>query len=1045
MITTTLQPLTAPAPTAECAPGPVPPNTPSTLPVTPFWTRVRYTLYAVLLTVFPFLDLTGDTGKPYSLEVYTGDEGLPQDAVGAVVQSGDGYLWAGTGFGLARFDGARFRVFEADSEPALERSAITCLLAGDGTRLWIGTQTGLVLRDGDGFTTRTGERQFPAERINWLTPRREGGVWVGAAHGLVLVASNRVDRFTEPQGLLDDDVQEVHELPDGRVLVRHGAGWQELEPGRGQFVAARESLIPDATLETALPADLAGRAWAANRDGVWMNDIDGWRRVLEFPPERRPDLVRLHSHPTLGLLVLAPPLAVHHWDGSRMQVLAADPEVVLRRARALTVDREGSLWFAGERGLARLHPRTARVLTTADGLPDDLTYTTSAAPDGSVWVGTGYGVARVAGGRVEPLALPDGARPGSHVVLAARNGDIWLSPGDNRIFRRPAGSDAVGETAVLGGRAVRCLFEDRQGGIWAGTSAGLFQVSAGGADLVHRDGPLAVHDVRSVLHDRQGVYWVGTRGGLFQLRNGIATPEPSGNGAPTNDVRALWEDRRGNLWAGSTAGLHLRRNGAWQRFDRDIGLAETVVNQLLEDDAGRLWMAGLRGIHAAPLDDLLAVAGGEADRVRCLTLGRLDGLLGSESRGGVQPAGSRDARGDLWFPTLNGLVRVLPGRVAANLQPPRVVIERVLANGRELPADRLRGALGPARSNSPPALQLHRRDAETLTVEFTAATFIQNRQARIRYRLDGHPSGWREVTDARSATYTSLPAGRYAFELLAANGHGIWTPDPVVLRLEILPHYYETGWFFLLVAVALVACGLAVASGYHRRREAGLAAAHAALEAERSRIAKDLHDDIGASLTGLAFQAELARSQLTGPAADHFANYAGTARGLVDRLRQVIWAMNPACDTLEQLATYLGQYLENLALPAETRLRLDIPTHLPAIAVRSEVRHHLLMAVKEAVTNALRHSGAGELRFRLRADHGWLEVTVEDTGRGLPAEMLLAGLDRALPAGHGLANLRSRMAALGGSCRIQSRPGEGTTVTLRAPVAPDAHPLPPTP
>ena len=121
MITTTLQPLTAPAPTAECAPGPVPPNTPPTTPVTPFWTRVRYTLYAVLLTVFPFLDLTGDTGKPYSLEVYTSDEGLPQDAVGAVVQSGDGYLWAGTGFGLARFDGSRFRVFEADSEPALER------------------------------------------------------------------------------------------------------------------------------------------------------------------------------------------------------------------------------------------------------------------------------------------------------------------------------------------------------------------------------------------------------------------------------------------------------------------------------------------------------------------------------------------------------------------------------------------------------------------------------------------------------------------------------------------------------------------------------------------------------------------------------------------------------------------------------------------------------------------------------------------------------------------------------------------------------------
>ena len=226
-----------------------------------------------------------------------------------------------------------------------------------------------------------------------------------------------------------------------------------------------------------------------------------------------------------------------------------------------------------------------------------------------------------------------------------------------------------------------------------------------------------------------------------------------------------------------------------------------------------------------------------------------------------------------------------------------------------------------------------------------------------------------------------------------------------------------------------------MARQHYRRRERRLEADRLALERERSRIARDLHDDLGANLTGLAMQAEISSYRLDGAAAEELLGFARASRSIAQRLHEVIWAVDPECDTLRSLADFLAMQTEQLIGPTQIRYRFDAPEDLPDIRLRAGTRHQLVMAAREAVNNAIKYATASEIRVKIElGPKELLSISVRDDGVGLPMDTT-SGAPKPVVGGNGLNNMRLRLRSLGGTFRVSSAPGAGTLVLLEVLVA----------
>jgi signal transduction histidine kinase len=318
-----------------------------------------------------------------------------------------------------------------------------------------------------------------------------------------------------------------------------------------------------------------------------------------------------------------------------------------------------------------------------------------------------------------------------------------------------------------------------------------------------------------------------------------------------------------------------------------------------------------------------------------------------------------------------------------------------------------------------------------LEIHYTANFLSAPERVAFKYRLEGYDRGWLwDDQNRRVAFYTNLRPGDYTFHVTARSPHGSWNTQGDQFSFHVAPHFWET-WPFYVGCGAVV---LSAALGLHCRRVRGLRRVQLleqqrALQEERGRIAKDLHDDLGANLTGLALQLDVmgSRSRSADAQQSQLAALARSTRGLVDNMREVVWAMNPQHDNMESSASFLGQYTEQYLAAAGLRCRLELPVQAPAYPVNSQTRHQLYLVMKEALHNIVRHARATEVRLRLEQEQAELRLTVEDDGCGLPP-------DGARATEHGLDNMKKRVADLGGEFSATTRPNQGTCVAIRLPL-----------
>jgi signal transduction histidine kinase len=324
-----------------------------------------------------------------------------------------------------------------------------------------------------------------------------------------------------------------------------------------------------------------------------------------------------------------------------------------------------------------------------------------------------------------------------------------------------------------------------------------------------------------------------------------------------------------------------------------------------------------------------------------------------------------------------------------------------------------------------------------LDFHFTALSFTAPDKVRFRYRLAGFDNAWVEAGTKRAAHYGPLPPGRYEFQVTACNNDGVWNEQGIRLALQQQPFFWQTWWFAAGVGLTVIgafAAAVRYAATRSLRRKLERLKQQRALERERERIARDIHDDLGAGLTQIMLQSSLARRESEGRMQTDLTQISETARDLVRTMDEIVWAINPENDTLDGLVTYLGKFVQDFLATAKLRCRLDLPAEVPAIAVPAETRHHLFLALKEVLNNVIKHAQANEAFFQLQFQPGAFTLIIKDNGTGFtPGLPGAANRDR-IASGQGLRNLASRLAAMGGTCTVTSAPGQGTRVELSVPI-----------
>jgi len=312
-------------------------------------------------------------------------------------------------------------------------------------------------------------------------------------------------------------------------------------------------------------------------------------------------------------------------------------------------------------------------------------------------------------------------------------------------------------------------------------------------------------------------------------------------------------------------------------------------------------------------------------------------------------------------------------------------------------------------------------------------SFVSPRNVAFKYRLAGLDRDWVEAGARRAAYYTRLPPGHYRFEVMACNNDGVWSQEAAALALTVLPHFWQTGWF--LGGAALAALGAAGETARrvarHRMRQHREALERMqAVERERIRIAQDMHDDLGSRLTRIAQLGTFTMrdSQSFEEMKSHLGSLTDHIRGLINAMDEVVWTVRPENDSLPNLAAFVSDYTERFLAQTGVSHRLELDPEFPEQPVAAPARHNLLLAVKEALNNAVRHGPPKIIRLKIHARDGWLEVVIADDGHGFD-------VSQARARGHGLANVAERMTRIQGSAQFASELGKGTTVTLRLPLA----------
>jgi len=1002
----------------------------------------------------------------FSVTTWGVDEGLPQSSVTDIAQTPDGFLWISTLMsGISRFDGVHFANFDSLNTPALVNSGIRRLLVDKEGNLWVNDSWGnLLLRQGNDFV-KTGESfrlgfivgdhagrlAFATLDNELVTGRRDlaghwqwrrfkapydigqnyhedaqGGLWFLAVGGkLGRFTGEQFELLDTPPGLLGKKIQSLASDKHGKIWVgteTELACWEKdvftnLGPGGVSRKISVRRIIPT---QDGLWLE-ANNQLSFFDQNQWHDPVIGWNG--KQAPWSHVRAIRTDNAGGIWFSLSEEGLAHVDRDGKLVRVTTAEG-LPSQLVQAFFCDRAGNLWAGYHRGgLAQVREQTVRSVGRAQGLLDTLVTSVTEDKAGAIWLGTAGGtVARYVDGECENLNLPlRGIYCQDVVVCGGPDGRVWIGTGGNGllVWEKNEFRHVVLPDQLTPG--VRLLQVARNGSVWFANFSGVYQFADGELTCVVTNAK-PEEAAASLAEAPDGSMWFGTFNGLLRRwqKGKLMSCQPA-DGIPPSRLWSLLATPDGTIWAGTiNAGLLRFQAGKFTRYTKADGLADNYISHILADDLENLWLASGVGVMCVAKKSL-AEHDARHTPVSGRMFGRSDGLPTVAMTLEFQPSCLKTHAGTLWFGTPKGAAWLRPDDLRPAEPTPQVMVEKVLADRQP----REFSAVG-----NLPVITLQPGE-KYLDVAYTAPNFVSPDLLRFKYRLHPLDSDWVDAGSQRAVSYNHLSPGEYTFQVVAGNADGVWSPAGARFRIVVRPHFWERKSFQLLAAMLLLlAVGIGVRRASHQRlrRRLEMLRQQQQVQQERARIAQDLHDDLGAGLTEIGLTSDFGKN-LKSPAeaaGEYFSEIGARARELVQRLDEIVWAVNPRNDSFNSITIYVCEYAQHLMKPVNIACRFELQPELPELNLSSEQRYNLFLAFKETVHNVARHSQATELHLRIFTREQKLHFEIADNGAGFAVGVAAAGAD-------GLRNIHQRIERLCGQCEITSQPGQGTRVSFWIP------------
>jgi ligand-binding sensor domain-containing protein/signal transduction histidine kinase len=979
------------------------------------FSRFRPIFFVLLLTLCPVIAtvcaqehrkaLEAPLSSAWGQKAWSSENGLPQNSVHRILQTRDGYLWIATEGGVARFNGIQFTVFNQESEPTFTSNDTCCLAEDRSGGLWIGTSDGLLRYAGGAFRRYTTADGLPSAVILSLAPTSDGSLLILTTGGLARYDGQKFTPLALSPSALGAGLDNTVWLANATGIFSYNHEQLRAAPVLGLPAEPAEGL---GSLED-------GSQWARTRTAflLWnQGRLQAWHSGRELPGTRVQSFLE-DSHGTLWVgtdqgLVALPSARIA--DNRRLESLAA-----LGTNSILTMfeDREHNLWVGTDTtGLHVLQQRKFRTLPSLLGNP--ITAITQTA-DGVVWLGSkDDGLFRYEDGQTRHFSTKDGLLSDVILTLAAdRDGSLWIGTPDGLNHLHGQKIESYTSADGLPDDFIRSLFADHDGTLWIGTRRGLAHRRHRQFTLLSRANGFKSDLIGAMLrsHSHSNDLWVGTLDGLVRIRDGSLTVFTKAQGLSDDVITSLFEDTDCTLWVGTKEGGLSRSspNGFSPVNAHDL---PREIDAILEDAHGYLWLTSSRGIVRVLVSELMACGEATTCNPHIATYGSSDGMPTEETSSTGHPGAWQTTDGQLWFATRKGVAIVNPIDLRENQTPPPVVIERFTVDDTEM-----RG--GGEEIAIPPG---HVRYG----FEYAGLSYVSPSRVRYRYILQGFDKQWTQAGSRRNAYYTNLPPGRYRFRVQAANENGIWNEAGAEVAFVIKPPFYRTLWFLALAILLLAGVVYAI----YKMRVRALRSQFDAVLAERTRIAREIHDTLAQDFVGVSAQLELtahllAQSQVLEASQQVDRTRDLVREGLADA-RRSIWDLR-AAGTQATLPMRLTRFVEQ---SSADHLKTDVNIGGTYRALAPSLENEVFRIAQEAFTNIVRHAKATHVLLNLRYHPNDLTLTISDNGIGFEAT------DATLPEeGHfGLQGMRERSRQINAVLNVKSSSESGTTVTLTVPL-----------
>jgi signal transduction histidine kinase/ligand-binding sensor domain-containing protein len=1019
------------------------------------------------------------------LKSYTTADGLAHNTVNKIFRDSRGFLWFCTGEGLSRFDGYSFTNFGTDQ--GLPHPNVNDILETKTGDFWVATDAGLVFFNPKGVpATRgvKGDSRAPmftvvkgddddrrAKVVSVLLAGRDGTIWCGTLKGLLrLTITNDLRSLTTvPIGLLTRYAEQT----DINTLIedRYGTLWVGAQSGlyrrwpNGDSIRYDDSKGLQFGPTFALLEDRSGSVWVGTAfNGLLRLTIDDAR----ISPQITATYSAKTGLETNWIFALHQSTDGKLWVGSNKGLYefsstdgpATGPIHLYTEREGLSFsevvtlleDGNGNFWFGTNTvGAMKLTHHGFVSFDARDGVKKVMSIFQSGAGDiyvhGDFLGDTNRSLVGEAGldflnpapidirrrlGHLEnqhfawliPAALRSKYLGWSDRTTAfqARSGEWWIGTGEGLYLFPPVKNFADLKSAQPSSvyqlndypfTMVYRLYEDVRGDIWVSVALATGYALARWDhqtrtlhDMAKTQGLLSITEnlPTAFKEDSRGNLWVGfLRGEVARYRSDRFSSFTMSNGALIGRINDFYLDKRGRLWIGTSLGGVFRTDDpeaehpTFTNYSTQLGLSSNYGSAIVEDVYGRIYVGTGRGL----------------DRIDPAT-GRIEHFTTADGlAAGVILVSFRADNGELWFGTSQGLSRLLPDPPQPAADPPSVLLiglrsdgvaQQVAANG---DSEFFLSDLAPGGNH--------------LQIDFVGLSFAPGESLRYQYRLEGADKDWSAATAQRTVNYANLAPGNYRFFVRALTSDGSFSTVPATVTFAVRPHFWQRWWFLALATMTLA---LVVYAFYRYRLQRLLQIVNI-----RSRIAMDLHDDIGANLTRISLLSEVAKQNVgnaNGSEDSPLMSISRIARESVGSMSDIVWAIDPKADTLLDLTRKMRQHAEEVFTLRDIDLKFSAPSAKESLRLGVDVRRDLLLIFKEAVNNAARHSRCTQVAIELKLQSSRLLLKIEDNGIGFD--------DTVETQGHGLRSMKQRVRALAGTLEFVVRPGSGTIISVNIPV-----------